>query len=791
MTHDKTMISGTPIQPADQRSKTSWLASWLQDPVFEGFDYRELIDPGRSPELNGEIQNVHSLFRKELVLPAKTIRQARLYITADDCYKLYLNGTFIGNGPAPAYPADFPYNAWDVTADLQTGETNCIGVHAFYFGMHSLTFPSGDNLQGVLLQLEIDFHDGSSTTLVSDSDWRCHRTAAYESRHVIGYQTAFSEYIDLRKFPNGWNLVGFDDRAWQRPIFGPIPNRYSLSPQQTPPVEVFKRSPERIVKKGDGHYFIDFGCELSGETAFLVTGQSGHEVEIRHGEETDGPESVRYDMRCNCLYQEVCTLSGRTDEILEFYDYKGFRYVEVLNWPEELTIDRIWAHERHYPFDENASAFTSSNPLLDDVWQLCKNGVRVGTLDTYLDCPTREKGGFMGDGFVTGISHLIVSGDPRILRKFLKDVASTQVYCPGLLSTAPNYVNGELAEYSLLWPVLLEYYYNWTADLEFVQDMMPVLIGLLEYYATYENDRGLLQDVFSHVTKRYSILVDWPKNLRDGYDDPYLMGDRKVQDDPQGVVNTMVQGFYVCALKAAARLAEIADCDDVRTHVEGRAETVSASVVSDLQNPDTRLFIDRNGSDHSALHANVTPLMAGMLIGEDRQAAVDLIREKRLSCGVYFSCFVLKSLYDAGEYELAFDLMTSRDLHSWNSMLKAGATTCMEAWAPDLKWNTSWCHPWSSAPIHMVAHELMGLRPQTPGWKEIRFAPRPPKDLESAAICLTIPQGRVKASFEQTDSTITYDLNVPEHCTIFCCFDTPGQSKTMHGGRHTIVVEKQ
>ena len=35
--------------------------------------------------------------------------------------------------------------------------------------------------------------------------------------------------------------------------------------------------------------------------------------------------------------------------------------------------------------------------------------------------------------------------------------------------------------------------------------------------------------------------------------------------------------------------------------------------------------------------------------------------------------------------QLAYDLMT-RDLHSWNSMLEAGATTCMEAWAPDLKW---------------------------------------------------------------------------------------------------------
>ncbi|MHC4883819.1 MAG: family 78 glycoside hydrolase catalytic domain, partial [Planctomycetota bacterium] len=714
-------ISGTPIQLEEPGSKTLWQAKWLRDPVFDGVPYRELIHPNRNEENNGEIRNVHTLLRRELELDEKPIREARLYITADDCYKLYINGRFIGTGPAPAYPAEFPYNAWDVTAQLQIGGANCIGVHAFYHGMHSLTFPSGDNLQGVILQLEVDFEDGTSRNVCSDSEWRCHRTDAYESRHVLGYQTSFSEFIDLRKLPVGWSETGFDDGGWCTPLVDDVPTVYNLVPQQTPPVSVFKRLPQRIVQKGEGHYFIDFGIELSGETAFLVSGEKGHEVEIRHGEELDGPETVRHDMRCNCLYQEVCALSGRDDELLEFYDYKGFRYVEVLNWPEELQENRVWANERHYPFPANSSSFTSSNPLLNDIWTLCTNGARVGTLDTYLDCPTREKGGFMGDGFVTGISHLIASGDPRILRKFLRDVASTRVYCPGLLSTAPNYVNGELAEYSLLWPVLLEYYYNWTADLEFVHEMIPVLKGLLEYYATYENADGLLQDVFSQATKRYSILVDWPKNLRDDYDDPYLMGDRTVEDDPEGVVNTMVQGFYICALKASSRLAEITGSTEVKEQASDRVPRVSAAVLAQLRNPDTGLFIDRNDSDHSALHANVTPLMAGMLDGDELKAAVELIRQKRLSCGVYFSFFVLKALYDADEPELAYDLMTSRDLHSWNSMLEAGATTCMEAWAPDLKWNTSWCHPWSSSPIHMIAHEMMGLRPASPGWKTIRF----------------------------------------------------------------------
>jgi alpha-L-rhamnosidase len=392
----------------------------------------------------------------------------------------------------------------------------------------------------------------------------------------------------------------------------------------------------------------------------------------------------------------------------------------------------------------------------------------------------------MGDGFVTGISHLVSTGDARILRKFLQYVADTRRFCPGLLSTAPNYVNGELAEYSLLWPVLLAYYYRWTGDRLFALEMMPVLQGLLDYYADYENSDGLLQDVFSKTTGRYSVLVDWPNNLRDGYDDPYLMGARTVQEDPSGVVNTMVQGFYACALKSAAYLSAELNDAGISKHVAGRVSRIRQALLTQLRNPETGLFVDRNGSDHSSLHANVTPLMAGLLDKDAEKCVVELIRRKRLGCGVYFSYFVLQALYHAGEDELAYDLMTSHDQHSWYSMLEAGATTCMEAWSPELKWNTSWCHPWSSAPVAMIAHELMGLRPATPGWKTICFAPRLPAELSSATIKLRIPQGELHVQFTRQADCIHFDLHVPSGCRLEPMFGEIDGQVTLNVIRHDM-----
>lgn len=91
----------------------------------------------------------------------------------------------------------------------------------------------------------------------------------------------------------------------------------------------------------------------------------------------------------------------------------------------------------------------------------------------------------------------------------------------------------------------------------------------------------------------------------------------------------------------------------MKKRVEGRADRLRAAVLKQLRDPATGLFVDRNGSGHSALHANVSALMSGMVPPDDRGPAVDLIRRKRLSCNVYFSFFVLKALYDAGQADLA------------------------------------------------------------------------------------------------------------------------------------------
>jgi hypothetical protein len=115
---------------------------------------------------------------------------------------------------------------------------------------------------------------------------------------------------------------------------------------------------------------------------------------------------------------------------------------------------------------------------MNRIWDICARGVRIGTQDTYYDCPTREKGGFMGDALITGLSNLILAADTRIYKKFILDCKNTSRYCPAIMAHVPTYDINICADYSALVPLFLEEYYNYTADTDFLRETIPVAEGV-------------------------------------------------------------------------------------------------------------------------------------------------------------------------------------------------------------------------------------------------------------------------------------------------------------------------
>ena len=101
-------------------------------------------------------RNRHILYRKTFAI--KSFKSAMIYISADDYYKLYINGRFVAQGPAPSYHFAYNYNVVDVSGYLKEGD-NLIAVHTLYQGLINRVWQSGDNRHGLILDLDIDILD--------------------------------------------------------------------------------------------------------------------------------------------------------------------------------------------------------------------------------------------------------------------------------------------------------------------------------------------------------------------------------------------------------------------------------------------------------------------------------------------------------------------------------------------------------------------------------------------------------------------------------------------------------
>ncbi|MGG1639006.1 family 78 glycoside hydrolase catalytic domain [Paenibacillus sp. NRS-1760] len=718
-----------------------WSASWIMDKAFEGLSvpvnlfHKERSKPA-AMEHREDLTNRHLLVRKTFELN-KSMKRAVLDITADDYYKVYMNGQLVGQGPAQSTSDHYYYNSYDVTELLRSGE-NVIAVHVYYHGLICRAYNSADYRQGMIAELQID----DKVIVHTDSTWKCWNTEEYGRGEVLGYDTQFGEPLDLRLKQPKWKTSEFDDSGWEQATVHPSTD-HVLYLQPTPPVSVYEKFPERITEVVAGHYRIDFGEEVTGQVKFTAKGQAGDRIEVRCGEELQYDGAVRYEMRCNCTYQEVCTLSGEVDEF-EFFDYKAFRYVELMVHEPGIHLDlsSLTAIVRHYPMKEEACVFESSNPLLNSIWSICRNGVKYGSQEGYVDCPSREKGQYLGDNTIIAPSQAYLSGDLRLYRKALLDyVLLSSKVCPGLMAVAPGHYMQEIADFSLQWPMQLLRYYKMSGDIQFLREMHPHVMALLHHFASYQRSDGLLE----LVTDKWN-LVDWPERLRDGYDFDLR---KPVGDGCHNVLNAFYYGARVAEAEISGILGECAD--------KQKLARLRQAYIEVFYNRKTGLFVDAEGSRHSSLHSNALALLFGLVPEQGQQPIIELIREKRLACGVYMAYFVLKALAAAGEHDLAYDLITSSDENSWATMIKEGATTCFESWSKEHKWNTSLCHPWASAPILILIEDIIGLSPAEPGWTKVEFDPKVPHSLDAIKLEFETAAGRISLNYNHR----RWQVNVP------------------------------
>ncbi|MBQ2957331.1 MAG: family 78 glycoside hydrolase catalytic domain [Clostridia bacterium] len=704
---------------------------WICDPVFLNRTPVQTLHKQFGPKVEADksLQNRHMLVR--CAFDAAEAEKLTLRITADDYYKLYLNGSLVGVGPAQAYANRYMYNTYDLSGLIRPGR-NILAVHVFYMGTLTRAWQSGDERQG--LWMELTDSEGN-VRAASGKSCRVFFPTAWKEKGTLGYLTQFIEDVYGAEIPEGWKDAAFDDSAWEAACENPADD-HVLIPQPTPPVDVYEMKPVSIEKKGN-MWFADMGSEVVGTVKAHLKAASGGTIEFRMGEELNEDGTVKCPMRCNCDYRMWWHLSGREWDETDFFDYMAFRYIEIDDPENALNPDSLSVTARNYPMRRDVGLFQSESLLANDIFRICRKGVELGAQEAFLDCPSREKGQYLGDGTITAHTHLLLTGDKDMYRKMLMDFAASCVVCPGMMAVAPGNEMQEIADYSCQFPEQVMTYYELTGDFETVRELMPVVDALEDYFDRHTNSMGLIES----LTEKWN-LVDWPMNLRDGYDFEL--------SQPIGPgVHNVINAFYYGLKKDADRMRAL-----LGLPLRNEAEAVKEKYIAAFRKEDG-LFRDAIGSEHTAFHSVVLPLYYGITDAEDIPAAISLIREKGLCCGVYMAYFTLKALTRNGEYDLMQELTFSEDIHSWGNMLKEGATSCWEAWGRDQKWNTSLCHPWASAPIIMIYEDMAGIRAKKPGFEEISMEPHMPDWLGDVELNFGTVRGVIAAKRVKGEWTLT------------------------------------
>ncbi|MBR2471886.1 MAG: family 78 glycoside hydrolase catalytic domain [Clostridia bacterium] len=724
-----------------------WKAKWISSKDYVDIKPRNIYGRELPPDFNPaapvwnhtpqhdiSLKNDHILVRK--VFNVDKVENAKLYISADDNYRLYINGKKIGLGPASNYYFHYFYNTYDISEYLNEGE-NIIAVHVFYAGtVDTRAFDSGDFRQGMIAEIV----NGGEVIAATDDTWKYTHALWYHEKSPMRWEIQFKENTDFRLKDTKWMLLDYDDSSWENMCIKEDDD-HDLYNQFTPIKEVYEASPVICEKRGD-KYFIDFGREITGSIKFSAMGARGDKVIIRHAEELKDDGSLMYVMRCEIDYEEEMILSGGYDTF-EPYDYKGFRYAEIEDNGGGVIPESIVAEVCHYPLDEENCDFKCKDTLVQAIWDICYNALRCGTQDNFVDCPTREKGQYLGDGTLTGHTHMWMSMDTRMQKKAILQFALSGKFCPGLMSVAPGGLMQEIADYELELPICVKNYYDHTGDIEFVKEIIPALDILIDYYDDYKRPDGLLENVL----EKWNI-VDWPACFRDHYDAPLLHG-------TSNVCHNVLNAIYIGAVKLVEELKDIAG-----VKYKKRYDDLKKAFVNAFYDKEKGLFKDREESDHTALHSNAIPVYFGILPDDfDSSKMKEFFIKKRMSCSQYIAYFYLRALAKLDMHDFMYELMTCKDQNSWANMIKEGATACFEAWSKFTRARTSLCHPWGGTFIVFMIEEVMGIKPVA-GFNKITFNPHLPANVPDMVLNLQSPAGDIHFKCKNGKATITADTGI-------------------------------
>ena len=667
---------------------------------------------------------------------------AEACVTCSSEYRLYANGRYIGRGPNPCRPAFQNYDTHDISHILRSGK-NVIAAICYNYGVQTHSRPQTPG--GFLLQLEIE-HNGEKQIVATDETWKARPADDWDFGSTRMSPTiGFQEVYDSRRKPVGWNVVGFDDTAWQDAfVIGDVGCEpwTSLIPRQIPPLKEWDLYPRQVLSCGtvspiddstldvatrmrreqthaddstvrypkellcasgevaivnpgpDSFIVLDFGMEVVGFAGIRLRSAGHATIDIGYGETLDENGGIDPTRQGICQADRLILHGGRQE--WQTFGRRAFRYVQLTarNLDQPALIESVYVSRVGYPV-EHVSTFKCSDDTLNEIWRVGVYTLSVCMQDSYESCP-------LG----TGIRDVDAARVQALINYYCFFDSALAAQALEQLARSPDN--------NLIWVEMLHDYYLHTADLGLVEQLYPDLRLLIE--------------------------------------------DRAHSDESEDAAHC---AFYYQALRDASKLAAaVSNTEDSLAWHERAGHMLSTF--------NDRFWCDQKGAyvtcgDPGApvsVRASILAIVFGLADVGKCSRTWDYLSssETDSESTPYFGFYVLQAMARLDKTAEALDLIRSK----WGEMLRRGATTWWESFPSDdvPTCPDSLCSGSSGAPTYFLPAEVLGVKPSTAGGG-VTIQPRV-GDLSWASGTIKTVSGLAEVEWRIEDGVFRIDVEAPE-----------------------------
>ncbi|MBQ8009454.1 MAG: alpha-L-rhamnosidase N-terminal domain-containing protein [Bacteroidaceae bacterium] len=741
-------------------------------------------------------------FRKTLTLNEKP-DQYVIHVSADNRYKLYVNGQLASLGPARSDIKNCNFETVDIAPYLKAGDNQIAAVVWNFASQKPVAQMSGGSAC-FIVQGNTDAEKGINT----DRSWKAIRNSAYTPNpvgysQVLGYYAAgATEKIDASLYPWGWEQAGFDDSHWLN-ARGSMPgglkgaeDSYSL-PLIPSPIPQMEQTPQRLssVRLAEGvnvpEGFLKRPVTLTvpantqakllldnsvlttgylsmlfskGKDAVINIGYAESLYEVNEKGQVTRAKGNRNEVEGKKFvgYQDVITADGGSQRLFTPLWWRTWRYVqvEIETKEEPLEINDIYGTFSAYPFQLASSFKAPGNQLYDDLLEVGWRTARLCANETYMDCPYYEQLMYFGDTRIQTMLTMYNTRDEYMVKNAI-EMGRHSMNNEGItLSRYPDDLGQLIPSYSLSWIGIAYDYWMMRGDEAYVKTLLPAMRSILAWYESF------LKDDYSLDKIPFWYFCDWSEGFQRGVIPREDHGNSALQDLD-----------YLMALDEVIEMENAMGIKGMADHYADIASHIRSGFNAKYWDADRQLYADTHDHRNYSQHSNILAILTGIIKGNEAKALCEriLTAEGLNQATIYYQYYLHMAMDKVGCGDLLLD-----HISTYTDLFKVGLTTAMESPEP----SRSDCHAWSASMNIEFLRTVLGVHSDAPGFSKVLITPAPGK-LQEVSGSVPHPKGDILVSYKQgkkLEATVT----LPQGLTGTLRYN--GKDHQLKGGVNTFKL---